>query len=128
MNDYIDLVFGYTTLKLDGVDGGDTYPHVPRHTANLALSARLPSLPSLRIGASGRWQGKTSNWDDGSIALIRERAYATLNLFGEWHFNDELSLRANIDNVTDEKYLTSLYYVGYYGAPHNYSMTLNWRF
>ncbi|HEX7768685.1 MAG TPA: TonB-dependent siderophore receptor [Dokdonella sp.] len=128
LNDYIDLVFGYTTLKLDGVDGGDTYPHVPRHTANLALSARLPSLPSLRIGASGRWQGKTSNWDDGSIALIRERAYATLNLFGEWHFNDELSLRANIDNVTDEKYLTSLYYVGYYGAPHNYSMTLNWRF
>lgn len=128
LGDHVDLVFGYTALKLDGVDGSNTYPHVPRHTANLALSARLPALPSVRLGVSGRWQGKTSNWDDGQIALIHQRAYGTLNVFGEWSVNDTLSLRANVDNLTDEKYLTSLYYVGYYGAPRNYSLSMNWRF
>ncbi len=128
LGDHVDLVFGYTALKLDGTDGGDSYPWVPRRTANLAISARLPALPALRLGASGRWQSRTSNWDDGQIALIRQGAYATFNVFGEWRINDAVSLRANIDNVTDEKYLTSMYYVGYYGAPRNYALALNWKF
>ncbi len=128
VNDHVDLVFGYTALKFDGVGGGDTYPHVPRRTANLALSARLPSLPSVRLGIGGRWQSETSNWDDGGTALIRQGAYGTVNVFGQWSLSDALSLRANIDNLTDEKYLTSLYYVGYYGAPRNYSLSVNWRF
>ncbi|MET1162923.1 MAG: TonB-dependent siderophore receptor [Pseudoxanthomonas sp.] len=128
LNDYVDLVFGYTALKLDGAEGSSTYPHVPRRTANLALSARLPTLPSVRLGVSGRWQSKTSNWDDAGVALIHERAYGVVNVFGEWSVNDKLSLRANIDNVSDEKYLTSLYYVGFYGAPRNYTLSLNYRF
>ncbi len=128
LNDHVDLVFGYTALKLDGADGGDSYPWVPRHTANLALSARLPALPSVRLGASGRWRSRTSNWDDGGIALLHQRAYGTINAFAEWSANDRLSLRANIDNITNEKYLTSMYYVGYYGAPRSYTLSLNWRF
>lgn len=128
LNDYVDLVFGYTTLKLDGAEGSNTYPHVPRRTANLALSAQLPRLPSVRVGVSGRWQSRTSNWDDAGIALIRQPAYGLLNLFGEWSVNDKLSLRANIDNIGDRKYLTSMYYVGFYGAPRNYTLSLNYRF
>ena len=122
LGEHVDLVFGYTALRLTGIT------HAPRHTANLALSARLPALPSVRLGVSGRWQGKTSNMDDGGIALIHQGAYGTLNAFGEWRINDKVSLRANIDNLTDEKYLTSLYYVGYYGAPRNYSLSLDYRF
>lgn len=128
LNDYVDLVLGYTTLKLEGPDGGDIYTWVPRHTANLALSARLPALPFVRMGVSGRWQSRTSNYDDSNIALIHQGSYGTLNLFGEWRVNDDLSLRANVNNLTDEKYLTSLYYVGFYGAPRNYTLSLNWRF
>lgn len=127
LNDHVDLVFGYTVLKLDGVDGNDSYPWAPRRTANLALSARLPSLPSVRLGVSGRWQSKTSNWDDGGVALIHQGAYGTINLFGEWSINDRLSLRANVNNLTNEKYLTSLYYVGYYAAPRNVMLSLNWK-
>lgn len=128
LGDNIDLVFGYTSLKLDGAEGSDSYPWVPRRTANLALSAKLPSLPALRLGVSGRWQSETANMDDGGIALIRQDAYAVANVFGEWNFNDKVSLRANIDNVADKKYLTSLYYVGYYGAPRNYTLSLNLKF
>src|SRR5690606_13849873 len=35
LGEHVDLLFGYTALELDGVDGGDTYLHVPRRTANL---------------------------------------------------------------------------------------------
>ncbi|MFT3897676.1 MAG: TonB-dependent siderophore receptor [Thermomonas sp.] len=128
LNDNVDLVFGYTSLQLDGADGNDSYPWVPRHTANLALSAKLSALPALRLGVSGRWQSKTANWDDGGIALIHQQPYAVANVFGEWSFNDKVSLRANIDNITDKKYLTSMYYVGYYGAPRNYTLSLDWKF
>lgn len=128
LGDNIDLVFGYTSLELDGAEGNDSYPWVPRRTANLALSAKLPSLPQLRLGVSGRWQSETANWDDGGIALIHQDAYAVANVFGEWSFNDKVSLRANIDNITDKKYLTSLYYVGFYGAPRNYTLSLDWKF
>lgn len=128
LGDHLDLVFGYTTLKLEDPDGGDIYRHAPRHTANLALSGRLPSLPSLRLGVSGRWQSRTANWDDGQVALLHQGAYATANVFGEWSINDEVSLRANIDNITDKKHLTSLYYVGFYGAPRNYTLSLDWKF
>lgn len=128
LGEHVDLVFGYTALKLDGVDGSDTYLHVPRRTANLALVTRLPSMPSVSLGVSGRWQSKTANWDDGEIALIHQGAYGVANLFGKWEVSDTLSLRANIDNIADRKYLTSMYYVGYYGAPRNYSLSLDWKF
>jgi outer-membrane receptor for ferric coprogen and ferric-rhodotorulic acid len=39
-----------------------------------------------------------------------------------------MSVRANLDNITDEKYITSLYQIGYYGASRNYSVSLNYKF
>lgn len=128
LNDHVDLVFGYTTLELEDPDGGDIYLHVPRHTANLALSMQLPAAPSVRLGVSGQWRSKTASYDDAQLMLIRQGAYGIANLFGEWRINDDVSLRANIDNITDKKYLTSMYYVGFYGAPRNYTLSLDWKF
>ena len=39
-----------------------------------------------------------------------------------------LYLRGNVNNIADQKYLTSLYEVGYYGAPRNYTMSFGYRF
>jgi outer membrane receptor for ferric coprogen and ferric-rhodotorulic acid len=33
-----------------------------------------------------------------------------------------------VNNVGDEKYINTLRYSGYYGAPRNYTLSLNWRF
>ena len=33
-----------------------------------------------------------------------------------------------VNNLTDEKYINTLRYSGYYGAPRNYTLSLNWRF
>jgi outer membrane receptor for ferric coprogen and ferric-rhodotorulic acid len=39
-----------------------------------------------------------------------------------------LFVRVNANNLTDEKYITSPYQVGFYGAPSNYSVDVGFRF
>ena len=45
-----------------------------------------------------------------------------------WDFVENASLRLNVNNVFNEKYINTLRYSGYYGAPSNYTLTLDWRF
>ncbi|MFC3053762.1 TonB-dependent siderophore receptor [Kordiimonas pumila] len=127
LGDYTEIVFGATTLDMDGTSGSDTYPWVPRHTANLSLSTQIPSTP-VSMGFNGRWQSKTSNIDSYSGYEIKQGSYAILDLFAAWDITPDLTLRANAGNVTNEKYINSLYYASYYGAPRSYSIGLDWRF
>lgn len=127
LNNHIDLTAGYTTLKLTGPDGGDTYAWVPRHTANLALKARLPSLPALSFGTSARWQSKISNMEASGFT-VRQGSYAVLNAFVAWQLQPKTTLRFNVNNITDEKYINTLRYAGYYGAPRSYQLSLNHQF
>lgn len=122
------LVLGLTSLRLEDPQGQRIYPWVPRRTATLALSTGFEHLPQLRIGASGRWQSGTSKQATYTLQPIRQKAYAVLNLFGQWQLTPSMSLRANVNNITDQKYIQSLYQIGYYGAPRNWSLGLDWRF
>ena len=66
---------------------------------------------------------------DGASTRIRQDGYALLGLMARYEFAPGWSATLNLDNLTDEKYLTSLYWgQGYYGAPRNYTLSLNWRF
>lgn len=128
LGEYTDLNFGYTQLKMDGDDGSNTYSWVPRRTANLMLSMRVPSHTALSFGVGGRWQSEISNTDSYSGYLVRQGAYTVLNAFAAWDVRPDVTVRANVGNLTDRKYINSLYSVSYYGAPREYSVTLNWRF
>jgi outer membrane receptor for ferric coprogen and ferric-rhodotorulic acid len=127
LNDDLDLVFGYTALKLDGLDGDDTYSWVPRRTANLLLSGRLPGYRALSLGIGGRWQSGISNVESSGFT-VRQDSYAVLNGFVAWDFRPDATLRLNVNNLADEKYINTLRYSGYYGAPRNYTLSLDWRF
>jgi outer membrane receptor for ferric coprogen and ferric-rhodotorulic acid len=127
LGDDVDLVFGYTALKLDGLDGDDTYSWVPRRTANLLLSARLPGYSALSFGFGGRWQSGISNVESSGFT-VRQDSYAVLNGFVAWDFRPDATLRLNVRNLGDEKYINTLRYSGYYGAPRNYTLSLDWRF
>lgn len=128
LGDNIDVVLGYTSLELTGPDGKDEYEWYPRQTANLQVTARLPSHPALSFGLGGRWQSKTSAVDSYTGYTVRQGAYAVMNAFVAWNFLPNATLRANVNNLADEKYINSLYQIGYYGAPRNYSLSLDWRF
>ncbi|HMN43514.1 MAG TPA: TonB-dependent siderophore receptor [Povalibacter sp.] len=136
LNDYVDVVFGFTALQLEDPQGADTYTFVPRRTANLAISTTVPGLTQLELGLFGRWQSDirtidtTNGGAEGSIntGVVRQDSYATLNFFAGWDITSHASLRFNANNLTDEKYISSLYQVGYYAAPANYSVTFGYRF
>jgi outer membrane receptor for ferric coprogen and ferric-rhodotorulic acid len=127
LTENLDLVVGYTALKMDGLNGDDTYPWVPRRSANLILSARAPGYAALSYGIGGRWQGEIWNVESSGFT-VRQDSYAVLNGFMAWDFVENASVRLNVNNLFNEKYINTLRYSGYYGAPSNYSVTLNWRF
>lgn len=133
-----DLLFGYTHLTMDGGpplpaedpdQTGPTYGWVPRRTANLMLSTRLQSIPTVSFGIGGRWQSDISNYEDYvKYARVRQDGYTVLNAFASWDITPDVTLRANVSNLTDKKYIQSLYSVSYYGPPRQYALSLNWRF
>ncbi|MFC3129528.1 TonB-dependent siderophore receptor [Coralloluteibacterium stylophorae] len=127
INDHVDLLFGYTALRLTGQDGDDTYSWVPRRTANLMLSARMPDYEALSFGIGGRWQSDISNVETSGFT-VRQDSYAVFNGFVAWDFVPDATLRLNVNNIGDETYINTLRYSGYYGAPRNYMLSLNWRF
>lgn len=125
-NDYLQVVFGFTSLQLEDGNGDDTTQYVPRRTANLALTSKLPLFPAVSAGLSGRWQSDTSTTEEYTGYTVRQDAHLTLNAFARWQITDRLNASLNVHNITDEKYLTSLYQVGYYAAPRNASVSIGY--
>ncbi len=126
--EFLDVVLGFTIVDLEDEAGDNSQHWVPRRTANLAVSAQLPTFTALSFGVNGRWQSEISKIDGYSGGLIRQDAYALVNAFVRWDVTQSLYLRGNINNIADEKYITSLYEIGYYGAPRNYTMSFGYRF
>ncbi len=127
ITDNVNLIFGYTALKLDGDDGDDTYQWVPRRTANLMLTARLPSYTALAYGIGGRWQSSISNVEPSGFT-VRQESYAILNGFVAWDVLPNTTVQANLNNLTNEKYINTLRYSGYYGAGRNGSVSISYKF
>lgn len=118
------LVLGITSLDLEGENGNAIYQWIPRETLNLTYSTGLTALPSVRIGLGAKYQSDIAKDD----TVLTQASYTTINMFAAWDITDALDIQLNANNVTDEKYLTSLYYVGFYSAPANYSLGVNYTF
>ncbi|TDQ48118.1 TonB-dependent siderophore receptor [Permianibacter aggregans] len=121
------LVFGFTDLDIEDRDGNADRTFVPRQVLRLATSYRPPSFDALQFGMRLDWQDDIHR-DAGSTA-IRQDSYALIDLFANYHVNEQINVSVHVNNATDEKYIQSLYWEqGYYGAPRNYTLTLNWRY
>lgn len=123
-----NVVFGATTLSLEDPTGANAYEWVPRRTLNLSVDTRLPVEPKITVGLNGTWRSKTSTIDSYTNFEVRQDAYAILNAFASWDVNDRMQVKVNVNNLTDEKYITSLYSVGYYGAPANFKASFRYAF
>jgi len=120
---------GYTQMTIkDRTTGGPARTYVPRKTLRVATSYRLRAMPDLKVGARVKWQDDIHR-DQGGGIVSRQDAYALLDLMVRYDFNKNFSATLNLDNVTDEKYITSLYWSqGYYGAPRSGSLSLSWQY
>lgn len=125
VSDGLNVSAGFTTLSQDNVDGANPRPYIPSKTAKFAASYNVAGLEQLKLGAALRWQ------DDIKTAsgLIRQDAYALLDLTANYDVSDNLSLAVKVANLGDEKYLNSLYWdQAYYGAPRNVSASVSWKY
>lgn len=116
------LSLGYTQLRLRGPDGKDIYEWVPRKTLKLLAESRLPMLPGLRLGGAARWHS-----DISKIGGARQDAYLVANAFAAYELSDSATVRLNVDNVFDKKYLRTVQYGAIHGAPRTASISLEYR-
>lgn len=116
------LTVGYTQLRLTGPDGKDIYEWVPRRTLKLLAETRLSVLPAVRLGAATRWQSGVDK-----IAGARQDAYLITNVFGAYDLTKAATVRLNIDNLFDKKYLRTVQFGAIYGSPRTTSVSLEYK-
>ncbi|MCB1755923.1 MAG: TonB-dependent siderophore receptor [Gammaproteobacteria bacterium] len=128
VNEFLELSAGLSSLELTDKDGEDANTWIPRKTFNFAVRGKLPALPALRLGVAGKWQDDISTVDDVTGTAIKQDAYVLLDGFVAYDISESASIKLNVKNITDEKYITSLYQVGYYGAPRSAYISLDYKF
>jgi outer membrane receptor for ferric coprogen and ferric-rhodotorulic acid len=116
------LTVGFTRLKLTGPDGNDIYEWVPRNTVNFRVDTKLAALPALRVGLGGRWQSDVSK-----IGSAKQGAYLVANAFASYALTPAATVRLNVNNLFDKKYIGGLAYGAIYGAPRNVAVTLDYQ-
>lgn len=133
LGEHWSLAGGFTHLDIEDEDGSDTRTYVPRNLLRLSTVYHVPQLRGMRLGASVRWQddihrgqGTTA---DGSPIVTRQDAYAVVGLMAGYRSAGGWEATLNLDNLTDEKYIPSLYWEqGYYAPPRNASLAIGYRF
>lgn len=96
----------------------------PVHTGTLWSTYQL--TPKFRFGTGINFRSEQApNRNPGWLAP----GYATVDVMGEYKFNDRYTLKANISNVANKLYADSLY-SGHYvpGSGRNAQLTLNVKF
>jgi len=129
-----NLGYTYTNIDVaDSVDAGNTEAelvknYTPKQVFKLAAKYDVAALEGLTFGMNMRWQDDISRVQAQSPRVVTEqKAYALVNFMASYQISPTVDLTFNVNNVFDKKYINSLYWAqGFYGAPRNYSLTLNW--
>lgn len=125
---------GYTQLGIVDPDGNNVRTYVPRRMFRLNSTYRFDALPGLKVGGSLRWQDRIYRDQqdvalDGSEIFTSQGSYTVLGLMAGYDFGQHWSTTLNIDNVTNRKYITSLYWnQGFYSAPRSYMLNVRYTF
>lgn len=118
------LFAGYTRLKIEDTDGEDARNHIPRQTLKLASSYQLAR--NMEVGGTARWQDDVHTDSD---PRIKQDAYSVLAAYVSYKPVKQLELALNLDNLTNKKYLTSLYWdQAYYAEPRSVSASMKFDF
>ncbi|WP_353234299.1 TonB-dependent siderophore receptor [Diaphorobacter ruginosibacter] len=105
----------------------------PKHQFKLGTAYRFDGdLRGLTVGASTRWQSKTSV--NNSAATLSQDAYALFDLMARYQVDSHLSFSLNINNAFDKQYLSGLtnfsasglFYT--WGAPRSVNVGMRYDF
>ena len=107
-----------------GERAGERPSLTPVHTGTVWSTYQL--TPQFRFGAGVNFRSaQAPNRNPGWLAA----GYATVDLMGEYKFNERYTLKANLSNVSNKLYADALY-SGHYvpGSGRNTQLTLNVKF
>lgn len=124
----LDIAGGYTFVQIEDANGDETRKYIPTHSLRGSLTYRLPEMPSVRVGTRFQWQSAT---EVDTNRNVRQDAYALVDLMASYDIDDHWSTSLNLNNVTDRKYLLSLYQSSgstNYGAPRNLTASVTWKY
>jgi catecholate siderophore receptor len=93
-----------------GNRAGDRPGLTPKHSGTIWTTYQV--LPQLRLGAGVNFRSKQAPADistNNGGQRWEAPGWATIDLMGEYTFNDKMSLKVNVNNVADKYYADSLY-------------------
>jgi outer membrane receptor for ferric coprogen and ferric-rhodotorulic acid len=118
---------GVAQMSVSDDEGNAARTYLPRRTLKSATTYRFDSMPQLKVGASVNLQSKI-HLDEGDIT-IRQGGYASVGLMAQYEITPKLIVSANLNNVTDNRHVASLFWnQSFYAAPRNGSVSVNWRY
>lgn len=125
---HLQISTGYTLISIQDANDKDVRTFTPRQLLHVDSTYRLPWFEQVKLGASLRWRSKT--WrDQGGGIITRQNPYALLDLMASYDVTEKLNLKLQLNNVTNKKYINSLYWSqGYYGAPFNANVSMTWAY
>ncbi len=121
----LNIGAGLTKVDITDENGKEARLFVPSRLMKASASYRLPMMPAIKVGAVLKWQDDISTVDK----KVEQGAYSLLDLALQYDVTSTVAVGMNIDNITDEKYLNSLYWdQAYYGAPRNVQASISWKY
>ncbi|MCY1343921.1 Catecholate siderophore receptor Fiu [compost metagenome] len=115
---------------------GDELSFTPKMTANLWTTYRLPVGLTLGGGLQHSDSSYLGRPDNANRIIPNGRfgklpSYTVFNAMASYALNENVDLRLNIDNLTDEEYATSSNWAGsrvFLGNPRTYLVSADFRF
>ncbi|WP_455925507.1 TonB-dependent siderophore receptor [Pseudomonas putida] len=127
-----NLMFGYSHYTATQGDGTRLSTALPRTTAKLFTTYRLPgALDKLTVGGGTRWQSRFYQDVSGPDGTVRaeQGAYALTSLMARYDLTDQVELGFNLDNLFDKKYYSMMgfYTQALYGDPRNFTVSVSYK-
>jgi len=124
ITEHVNAMLSYTLIDIEDDEGNEANEWAARNVVKFNAAYTLPQLSEVTIGLGGKWQSETRNADYD----VSQGAYLILNAFAKWDVTKDITMSANVNNLTDEKYISSLATIGTYGSPINGSVSLDYKF
>ena len=123
VSESVFLSAGVTLLTVKDQQDEDTRTFIPRQTLNLISRWQPAWAENLTFGVSYKWQSDIHTGEGSSN--IQQADYGLLGASLSYSVNETVTLSLNGNNLTDEKYLASLYWdQSFYGAPRHVSAAM----
>lgn len=127
-----NLYAGIAHFKAEDADGLRLNPQLPRTTAQLFTTYRLPGeWNRLTLGGGVRWQSRIYQIAGGGTGTryAEQDAYALASLMARYDITNRINVALTVNNLFDKKYALQkgAFDTVTYGEPRNVMVTLNFK-